>query len=56
MFYKQLLQKYLCNENLQNQTASTKFFWRKIIGPKAAHKMLMKLTPTVVKPLLSLKA
>ena len=44
-FYEQLLRQYPCAENLQSQTASTKILWRKIIGAKAAHKMLMKLTP-----------
>ena len=43
-FYEQTLRPYLCAENLQSQTASTKFFWCKIIGAKAARKMLMKVT------------
>ena len=46
-FYEQLLRQYPCAKNLQSQTASTKVFWRKIIGAKAARKMLMKLTPTL---------
>jgi len=43
-FYEQLLRQYPCAKNLQSQTASTKSFWHKNIGAKAAHKMLMKLT------------
>ena len=45
-FYEQLLHQYSCAEKLQSQTASTKSFWHKNIGAKAAHKMLMKLTPS----------
>jgi hypothetical protein len=48
-FYEQLLRQYPCAENLQSQTASTKVFRRKIIGAKAARKMLMKLTQVVSK-------
>ena len=43
-FYKQLLRQYSCAKKLQSQTASTKSFRHKIIGAKAARKMLMKLT------------
>jgi len=40
-----ILHHYPYAENLQSQTASTKVFRRKIVSAKAAHKMLMKLTP-----------
>ena len=43
-FYEQLLRQYSCAEKFQ--TASTEIFRRKNIGAKAAHKMLMKLTPS----------
>ena len=39
------MRQYPCAKNLQSQTASTKIVRRKIIGAKAARKMLMKLTP-----------
>ena len=43
-FYEQLVRQYSCTKKLQSQTTSTQSFWRKNIGAKAAHKMLVKLT------------
>jgi len=47
-FYEQLLHQKSCAEIFLCWQFGFLSFWRKIIGAKAARKMLIKLTPVVL--------
>jgi len=50
-FYKQLLRQYSFDQKLQSQTVIIKKLCKIFLYKKAAHKMLLKLTPFLVAPL-----
>jgi len=44
-FYEQLLGQYFCAKKLQSQTVIREKHFKTLLFKKAAHKLLMKLTP-----------